>query len=171
MNYNPGDAVLYSGSVCTITGTEIREIGGMQVAYYVLQPEQDERTLIFLPVDNPNTQAKLKPILDKEQARDILDAMATVETNWITDEAERRAHFRKIIEAGDRTELVRLIKSIRQKKAETGSKKRKTRTADEHSLQAAEKILYDEISSVLGITPQEVEQVLADGELDSEETA
>ena len=75
---------------------------------------------------------------------------------WIENSDERKESYRKILERGERTELVKLIKTLYMHKQKQKKSGKKLHIADEKILKDAEHMLYDEFAYVLDIPHNEV---------------
>ena len=74
---------------------------------------------------------------------------------WIEDERREKLDIR-ILEHGERFELVGMIKALYQHQKDQEKRGRHLHVADERIFKTAEKILYDEFALVLEIEPQQV---------------
>ena len=78
------------------------------------------------------------------------------ETIWIEDKNVRKQKYNNIIVNGNHEQLVKLIKTLylqREKQLKLG---KNFHVQDQQFLDACEKILYDEFSTVLNIEPDQV---------------
>ncbi|MDR0840959.1 MAG: CarD family transcriptional regulator [Christensenellaceae bacterium] len=151
------DTVLYSAGLCKIAEITNKEIGGQHADYYVLKPLYDEKTSIYIPVDNERATTKLRRILSAEEIRTLIKTMPGEDTIWIENDAVRHDRYREIIAHGDRAELVQLIKTLYQRQQERQAQGKKLHVVDERFMKSAEKILYEEFAHVLKL---ELTQVL-----------
>ena len=82
------------------------------------------------------------------------------ETVWIEDAAVRKEEFRRILTAGDRKELLGMIRALYRHRETLKSAGKRLRTNDEQMLRDAEKLLNDEFALVLNIKPREVPEYI-----------
>ena len=75
---------------------------------------------------------------------------------WIENENQRKEAYREIIARGDRTELVKMIKTLYLHQQQRQAIGKKLHIADERFFKEAEKMLYDEFALVLNIKQEEV---------------
>ena len=75
---------------------------------------------------------------------------------WVQNDKERSEFFRNVLESGTRTDIVNLISTLHNRKAELAGHGKKLRSSDEAIMQRAERLLYGEFAWVLGIDPSEV---------------
>lgn len=167
--YNIGTTVIYKNEgVCRITEITERRFKDKNIEYYVLKPVHKDDSEIYVPKNNKELLSKMRKILSKEEILELIKTMPDEENIWIADENERKEHYREILVKGDRTELVRLIKTLylhKQNQKKTG---KKLHIADEKFLKDAEHLLYDEFAFVLNISKDEVLPFIT-GELEKSE--
>ncbi|MEE1281070.1 MAG: CarD family transcriptional regulator [Acutalibacteraceae bacterium] len=155
--YQVGNTVIYKNDgVCKITEIIIRTFREKEIEYYVLNPVHNQNAEILVPKNNPDLVEKMRKVLTKEEIIQIIEAMPDEEEIWILNETDRKEKYREILNSGDRTELVRLIKTLYVHKQNQKQCGRKLHLADEKILRDAEKMLFDEFAYVLEIAPEEV---------------
>ena len=124
--YNIGTTVIYKNEgVCRITEITERRFKDKNIEYYVLKPVHKDDSEIYVPKNNKELLSKMRKILSKEEILELIKTMPDEENIWIADENERKEHYREILVKGDRTELVRLIKTLylhKQNQKKTGKK-------------------------------------------------
>ena len=160
-----GTKVVYgTNGVCEIADIRREEVAGEARNYYVLRAgESGADSLIFVPVDSEKLVAQMRPLLSREEVEAIiLRAASLPETDWPTDNRRRSELFRKIIDSGDRTALISLIKTIYNAGKRREDIGKKNYLADEQVMKRAEKILYSEFAEVLDIAPGEVVRYIAE---------
>ncbi len=158
-NYQKGEYVVYGSSgVCLI-----EEIGDFSFSngeplrcYFTLRPISDPGSVIYLPRDNDILFSRLRPVLTKEEIREILTSHLKRPVEWDDNRKQRSASFRDMLAKGDLGELLSMIRCICLKTRELTANKRKLSTADQEALQGAKRIVRGEFSFSLGIRPDEV---------------
>lgn len=169
--YKVNDTVVYGAQgVCKIAEITEKILGATAIQYYVLKPIYDERNTIFVPVNNEKLHAKMHRILSENEIYTLIEDMPAEEPIWIDNENDRKEKYKAILSAGDREKIIQLIKALylrRKKQEQVG---RKLHSSDEHFLQEAEKILYEEIALVLNMQRENVlpfirERIHAAGEV------
>ncbi len=155
--FQVNDTVRYGTSgVCKITQVMTRPFKGEQKQYFVLRPVHDSRSTLFVPVDNQELVAKMRPVLTKEEVMNLIHAMPSFEQLWIGDEQQRKQTFRGILSSGDCKQAICMIKALHLEGINLREKGRKLRMDDERCLRDAERLLYDEFSLALAMEPEEV---------------
>jgi CarD family transcriptional regulator len=154
--YQVGNTIMY-GSQGAFKIAEITEknLDGKVLEYYVLKPVIDDKSITLVPV-NEAAIAKMRRVLSVDEIYSLIKAMPDENTIWIEDERTRKGQYKEIIARGDRTELVRLIKTLYFHQQEQHAKKKKLHVEDEKLMKNAEKMLYGEFAHVLNIKPEQV---------------
>lgn len=78
------------------------------------------------------------------------------DVTWIEDNRTRNSHFQKILLEGTAPELMRLTRAVWHRRNELRARGKKNLMADENAFKKAERILFDELSLVLGISRDEI---------------
>jgi len=155
--YQVGENVLYGiHGVCRVAGTEERVLDRKKVAYLVLEPLEQKGARFFVPSHNPAAMAKLRPVMTKEELDWLLCSQEVCQDGWIDDENQRKQYYRSLINSGDRTALLRMVRSLHQHRQSQVAAGRKFHLCDENFLRDAQKLLNSEFSLVLGIEPGQV---------------
>lgn len=164
--YKIGDTVIYkSEGVCTVGDIVVKAFREKEMEYYVLKPVYKENSEVFVPKNNTELTSKMRQILTRQEIISLIKSMPEESDIWIDDENQRKSYYKQLIANGDRTELIRLIKTLFNYKEKQKNAGRKLHTTDEKFLKDAEKILYDEFAYVLNISQKEVIPFIA-GELE-----
>lgn len=155
--YNINDAVMYSTyGVCRIKSIEKRDFSGEDVEYYVLQPVGDDRNTFYVPTGDSPMKDKMRRVYTREEVEELIGVMPDEGSIWIENDIQRKEEYRRILDAGDRRELVKLIKTLYIRRQELEEKHKKLHSTDERFLRDAENMLYDEFAYALGIPKEEV---------------
>ena len=155
--YSVGAVVIYKNEgVCKITDTVTKRFRDKNIEYYVLKPIHKENSEIFVPKNNSVLVEKMRQVLSKDEIMKLIKEMPKEGSIWIENSDERKESYRKILERGERTELVKLIKTLYMHKQKQKKSGKKLHIADEKILKDAEHMLYDEFAYVLDIPHNEV---------------
>ena len=155
--YQTGQQVLYGiHGVCSITGTETRRFGKSKAEYYVLQPANQPDSTFYVPVNNPAALAKLRPLMTRQEILDLLHSDQVRRNIWISDENQRKARYREMLNQGDRSELLSMIYCLHRHREEQQRLGRKFHQCDVGFLKDAEKLMNAEFSHVLGLEPSQI---------------
>lgn len=160
------DYIMYGMTgVCKVKDIENRKNRAREEKqYYVLNPISSNTTVIRIPVDNEIII--MRPILSKEEVNDLIYSISDnedqwAEALWIEDERERSKDFNLALKSCNCNEWIKLITTICSKKKEKKVEGKKLATSDDNVMKAAEKLLNEEFSVILNITPEEVPSYIA----------
>lgn len=159
--FKVNDYIMYGTTgVCKIV--EIKKekfLGRQEVEYYVLEPVYSKNTIIKIPVNN--TTIKMREVVSKEDLEELINVIPKIETEWINDDKSRNEHFKTMLKSGDCEDLVTLIRTIYLNKKDRKSLGKKLYKADDEIMQAAEKLLNEEIAFVLDIDSKAVPKYIS----------
>lgn len=151
------DCVVYGNvGVCRITDiSKDKYISSSETEYYVLQPVYDQKTTIRVPVGN--VKISMRMIITREDVALLIAGMPDQETVWIDDTKLRIESFKAALKTGKCEDWAMLIKTLYLEKKEKLSVGKKMTASDESIMKCAQKQLYEEFATALGISPEEVE--------------
>lgn len=158
-----GEKIIYgAGGVYEIVDIKDECVLGITRTYYVLCAVGDKPdNLLFVPMDNEKLTATMRELLSYDEVmRLIKETAATPPCELSGDSRTRAEKFRKIMEQGDRREIIALIKALYKNGEDRRSMGKKSYTADDNMMQKAQKALYSEFSAVLGISEDEVAEFI-----------
>lgn len=161
MMIQTGSMLLYGNQVCRVCQQKEEVFHGTRRNYYLLQPIYDTSSMIHVPADNPKLMNKMRKILSPEEIHRLIQEIPKQETMWIPDDRQRGEAWKEILAQGDRRQLVRLIKTLYEKKQEIEANGRKFHAADENALRQAEQVIHDEFALVLDIQRDQVAPFIA----------
>ena len=124
--------------------------------YYVLQSVHEDGATIFVPTDSGLAERKMRPALTESEVISLIEMMPDPGAEWTSCWPERKQRYQKILEEGNRTQMVRQIKILQIKRAELARKHRKLHLFDEQFFEQATAILSNEFSYALKIPPEQV---------------
>lgn len=155
--FKVNDTVLYSTQgVCKITEIMEKKIYGKKYEYFVLKPIFDEKSTIFVPLNNEGLLSKMKRVITPEEIHKLLSDASNADVEWIENNQERQGKYKTILSQGTRADVIRLIKVLHLHQTDLVSKGKKLHANDERVLKFAEKLLYDEFALALNIKQDEV---------------
>ena len=151
------DTVLYGAmGVCRVDSIEKMKFGREKKEYYILTAVNNPDSTFYVPVDSTELVAKMKRILSVDEIFEVIAEVVKEADIWIDDDNERRIKFGEIVGKGDRKELMLLVRSLYNHKLTQESIGKKFHAADERCLKDAERLLHDEFSYVLNLTPEQI---------------
>lgn len=150
--YNIGEIVVYSMiGVCRITDVQQQKFGSETKKYYVLKPISAENNTIYVPCDG--STERIHKLISANEAECIIETAAANENNggFKFDKDECMS----VIKSGDRISSICLLRELDKSRKLALSEKRKFHIAEENVMNTAKKLLCDEFSYVLNITPEQ----------------
>jgi len=157
--YNVGERVVYGlGGVMEIIDLRDVDLGDASRKYYVLREiDSFSSSETLIPVDNAELTAQMRPLLTREEIVNVIRvAKDSPDAEWISDNRARSEHFKRVILSGDRVALMLMIRSIVDAGKRRASEGKKNFISDENAMRRAERLLYSEIATVMGIGISEV---------------
>lgn len=157
MNLKIGDHVHYGAhGVCRVCGKEQKNLGSGNRDYYTLRPTGNENILLYLPADAEPEKVKLRELLSRQEALDLIDHVAKTPVQWINDSKLRRETFSKILRSGEADQLLGMLKCIYLHQ-ETLPQGKQLPMSDQEMRQAAQRQLYSELAYVLSLEESQVQ--------------
>ncbi|MDD3403000.1 MAG: CarD family transcriptional regulator [Hespellia sp.] len=155
--FEVGDYIVYGNNgVCQVekVGPLESKIATRGKVYYTLSPCYLKGSTIFTPADNQ--KVPMRPVMTKQESLQLIDAMQEMDALWITDEKRREAEYKEAIQKCDAAELVKIIKTIFQRKETRIAEGKKVTATDEKYFHLAEERLYGEFAIALNMQKDEV---------------
>lgn len=160
-----GEVVAYGATgVCTIDDIRLMSMsrsGTKKQEYYVLRPAATPTCLTYVPTSSPLTE-KMRRVLSKDQIDAMLSEIHGQALDWIDDARRRADSFGAIISGGLTAELLKLIGCLYEEKQACSGRGRRFSTADDRLLASAERVVSEEFSYALQISPGEVSSYIAE---------
>ena len=156
-----GEYIIYGNTgVCKVAETTKMTAPGTKAdrLYYALEPVYDKGCRLFTPVDNP--KVKMRPILTREEADELIGKIKEIDILWINDEKSREQAYKDAIRTCSCVEWVRIIKTLYLRKQSRLAAGKKVTSSDAKYLHLAEDSLYGELSVAMGIPKGEIEDYI-----------
>lgn len=161
--FNVGDYIIYGVSgVC-----KVEEIGSLNSGnlpkdrvYYTLLPVYLKGSKIFTPADN--AKVLMRPVLNKDEAMELIDDIKNIDALWIADEKKRENDYRDALKKCDCKELIRIIKTIYSRRQDRIAEGKKMTMGDEKYFHMAEENLYGELAIPLKMDKESVKCFITD---------
>lgn len=158
--YKVGEIVLYgSNGVCRIEEITEKTISKTVIEYYVLKPLATQVSTLFVPTQNEKLVSRMRRVLSKEEIENIIENLPET-GEWNKNKPERFDSFKKIITDGNCLELIGLIRLLHQQESRQIKRGKRLHITDEKFLKEAERMVYGEISVVLGIDKAEAKNLV-----------
>ena len=152
-----GDKIMYGASgIMTVVDIRDEAIGNVRRSYFVLRPTLlNTDSYTFVPTDNERLVSLMRPLLSGEEIISLIRSAAdTPPIEWVAENRARQEYFKRIIESGDRRQMIAMISAIDESGRRRQAEGKKNFITDENARAKALKLLYSEVSVVFGI-PEE----------------
>lgn len=156
--FEKGELVVYGrNGICEVTDITPMKLDGKKEErlYYILIPVKDRSGKIFTPVDNH--KVPMRHVISKDEAVRLIDGIAQIAELGIENDKTRELSYKECMKSCQCTEWVRMIKTLRHRRAKRLSEGKKITVTDERYLRQAQDSLYAELSVALGIPECDVE--------------
>ncbi len=165
--HNIGDKIMYgAGGVMTVVDIREEAIGDVSRSYFVLRPSLARTdSFTFVPMDNERLVSFMHPLLSREEIHSLIRSSGDIAPlEWIAENRARQEHFKKVLESGDRIQMIAMIHAINEHGRLRLAEGKKNFLSDENARLKAERLLYSEISVVFDI-PEDQVAAFVQGEL------
>lgn len=161
--YNINERIHYGGSgVCVIQEITTMRFGRTRERYYVLKPVYQNASVIYVPVDNAQLVAKMRPVLSRAEVDALIDSMPEIPTAWEEDPQARKLTFDNLLHSNECRSLIVIIKTLNAHKERRQADGKTLHVSDETILREAQRLLYDEFAGALNIQPTQVHDYIMD---------
>ena len=147
----------------------IEEIRPMQLSqsvekmmYYILRPESNPKSTIFVPVNNQKLVSKMRELMTKDEINAMLVRMKDRTLEWEKDVRFRTESFHEILNNGVNQDLILMIRCLHRKRQELVQLGKKLPARDSNTLKTAERLVEEEFAHVLHIKCEEVSDYIRD---------
>lgn len=160
--FKVGDYVMYkTEGVCKvdqITTMDSNPKDKQKRLYYVMIPVKDSGLKIYSAVEN--TAIPRRPIMTEQEARTMIETMADLPVLEIENEKYQEESYKRALKSCNCREWVRVMKTIYLRKKGRLSEGKKSTAVDDHYQKAAKELLLGELSVVLNMSEDEVDQYI-----------
>lgn len=151
--FEKGMYIMYKNEVCKIV--DIRKNKYNNLDCYILKPLFDNSLTINVPTDNKN--GYLRKLLTKKQVEDLLKEIPNIKV-INTDLKNMENEYRSLLYTLKHEDLIKIIKTTYLRNKKRLESKRSVGEKDKEYFNKAEKVLYNELSVVLGKTYDETKK-------------
>ena len=167
--FNIGELLFYgTNGVCRISEICSSPFDASDTrSFYKLTPIAENSTLvIYTPVDN--TQVVMRSLISKEEAEALVARIPEIEKVAVAVEKHRKDAYRETIREGNPEGYVKIIKTVRARREYFRRTRRRVPDLDNDFEHTARICLYGELSTVLGVSRDEISRIVL--EVISEDT-
>ena len=141
--FKKGDFVIYeTAGVCQVTDISTVDIKGIAPdrLFYFLEPLHSKGSRLYIPVENH--KSRMRPLLSQQEAGELISSAGDLG------------------DLSDCREWVKVINTLRHRKAERISRGKKLPSMDARYLKIAEECLYTELSLVLDLPEEKIQSLI-----------
>ena len=125
---------------------------------YLLCPYSNAAARLYVPVESD--RCRMRQIMSREEARDLLERVRDIHAAVIESEKLREQEYKDAIKSNDPESLVRIIKNLNIRMKEREQQGKKSTAVDERYLGLAEAALYTELATALGKELAEMREII-----------
>lgn len=133
-----------------------------KMMYYILRPESNPKSTIFVPVNNQKLVSKMREPMTKDEINAMLVRMKDRTLEWEKDVRFRTESFHEILNNGVNQDLILMIRCLYRKRQELVQLGKKLPARDSNTLKTAERLVEEEFAHVLHIKCEEVSDYIRD---------
>ncbi|MBQ5649503.1 MAG: CarD family transcriptional regulator [Clostridia bacterium] len=162
--FNIGELLFYgTNGVCRISEICSSPFDASDTRrFYKLTPIAENSTLvIYTPVDN--TQVVMRSLISKEEAEALVARIPEIEKVTVAVEKHRKDAYRETIREGNPEGYVKIIKTVRARREYFRRTRRRVPDLDNDFEHTARVCLYGELSTVLGVSRDEISRIVLEG--------
>ena len=161
--FEKGEYVVAGGKgVCQVADVATLELPGVDKnrSYYILKPVYVSGSTVYIPVDT--AEESMRRILTREEAGKLIENIPEIPSITIGNDKLLEQEYRGCARANSCEEWVKVIKTIYLRKKSREEVGRKVTAVDAKYSRIAEDNLYGELSVVLKIPKNEVEDYITE---------
>ena len=161
--YKIGDYVVYSTiGVCKIADIKTEEFYGEDKTYYIIENAFGNKSVVHIPTDNDILMAKLRKPHTKSELKDMIKLVGKEKVEWISEYKIRSETYSAALKSGIFVEILKVLKAAYINEKECLAVNKKISMTDKRITDTAEKLLFEELSVVQGITFEEAKEMLTE---------
>lgn len=163
--FRVGEKVLDpSNRIFEVERIEDKDFGFGAEAYFVLKPfyryDFNDGYRAYVPVEKSDHM--LRPILNKEEAMQLIDNIPQIEIYTNCSPRERKMRLAKCATCGDRKEMLKAIKTLVCYRDQRQKEKKPFSDYDKRLLETMSSLLFLEVTLVLNISMQSLFHIIHD---------
>ena len=131
--------------------------------YYILIPKGDTKTKIYVPTEPE--PIGIRRLISRDEALKLIQNIQDISPIDIANEKQREQEYKQALRSNDPFQLAAIIKTLYTREQFRTTQGKKTTAMDKNYFQRAEKLLYSELATVLGVDeisiPDRIKAVVA----------
>lgn len=151
-----GETIIYGSiGVCEIKEISENRLTGTMRQYYVLQPVDTDKNVIYVPVDNEKLVSRMRAVPSKKEITKLMKEVDSEEVLWIDNNIERTQVYREIIADGELKKNIRLLRTLNRRSVNLLENGKHLPKSDERIFKECSKLISHELSSIMQLSPDE----------------
>ena len=149
--FTKGEHVIYaSNGICIVEDVKKMSFikGEPEKTYYILRPQKDKNSTIYIPHDNELLLSKMRAPISAPEIEKTVKSTKTCE--WIEDRKQRNLYYRELFALPHPSNLLSVLKSILKKRSELTDTGKKMCAIDKELYESALNYVKNEFTFVLG---------------------
>lgn len=128
--------------------------------YYVLRPIHNNSATIYTPVDNEKVASR--KLMQRSEADDLIKRIPSIETLVVENEKHRRDVYKNAVSELSPVGFIQILKTVYARRRSFESMKRHITEVDAEYENLAKKSLYSELSVILDIPFEKMEDYISE---------
>ena len=156
--FSKGSYVIYRAEgVCVISDIKTEKFNALdkETQFYILNPVNDRKSMLYVPVDNEALTGMMRPLLSADEIMALAEELRSERIELVPDSRGRNSQLRDILARGDRRELIVLLNNLDDFMEKVVANGRKVGNTEIGAYNRATKLLVDEFSSTTDIDNSE----------------
>ena len=154
--FEVSQTIAYSSiGACKINEIAKNNLTGELREYYVLQPVNNEKNVIYVPVDNEKLVSRIHILPTTKELKLLISQVKDDSLDWIDNTVERSQKFRSILADGDLKNNMILLRELHKRSLYLTGIGRHLPKSDEYIYKDCSKLVVSQISAVLGVADDE----------------
>jgi len=160
--FEKGELIIYGNKgICAVSDIATLDIAGAVKGrlYYILIPQNQKDSKIFVPVDSKKTI--MRKLISKEEAKQLIESIPEIQEIWVENDKLREEKYKECMRTCECKDWVRIIRTLYMRMQQRIAEGKKVTATDERYFKMAEESLYSELSIALDVPKSEMEQYIA----------
>ncbi|MGN1157733.1 MAG: CarD family transcriptional regulator [Agathobacter sp.] len=136
-----------NNGICRIQDIVTMNTSGTAKEYYLLVPVEEPSAKVYIPVDMATN--RIRPVITKEEAWNIIKGIPSIGSVWIENEKEREKIYKEALASREPARLISITKTLYLRKKERTNAGKKNTAVDERYFKLAENQLFAELAFAL----------------------
>lgn len=157
--FKKGDFVASStNGICEIVDMVSMNISGSNKEYYLLVPVEEKTAKVYIPVNV--AEKRIRKILTKEEAWNVIHSISKVEECWVENDKEREHFYKEVLASRNPERLIGMIKNMYHRKKDRQNAGKKCTAVDERYFKLAENQLHAELAFAIGEDKNNIKHII-----------